>query len=38
MKFLKKNKEKLQTDLWVIIDGPRHVSGKKMISFGYAVM
>ena len=32
--ILKKNKEKLQTDLWVIIDGPRHVSGKKMISFG----
>jgi len=28
------NKEKLQSDLWVIIDGPRHVSGKKMISFG----
>lgn len=32
--ILKKNKEKLQTDLWVIIDGPRHASGKKMISFG----
>jgi len=32
--IFKKNKEKLQTDLWVIIDGPRHVSGKKMISFG----
>jgi acetylornithine deacetylase/succinyl-diaminopimelate desuccinylase-like protein len=29
-----KYKEKLQTDLWVIVDGPRHVSGKKMISFG----
>src|SRR6185503_3251875 len=29
-----KNKDKLQTDLWIIIDGPRHVSGKKMISFG----
>src|SRR6478736_4619158 len=32
--IFKKNKEKLQTDLWVIIDGPRHASGKKMISFG----
>ena len=32
--IFKKNKDKLQTDLWVIIDGPRHVSGKKMISFG----
>jgi acetylornithine deacetylase/succinyl-diaminopimelate desuccinylase-like protein len=28
------NKEKLKSDLWVIIDGPRHVTGKKMISFG----
>jgi len=32
--IFKKHKVKLQTDLWVIIDGPRHVSGKKMISFG----
>ena len=32
--IFKKHKEKLQTDLWVIIDGPRHASGKKMISFG----
>jgi len=32
--IFKKHKERLQTDLWVIIDGPRHVSGKKMISFG----
>ena len=32
--IFKKNKEKLQTDLWIIVDGPRHVSGKKMISFG----
>jgi acetylornithine deacetylase/succinyl-diaminopimelate desuccinylase-like protein len=32
--IFQKNKDKLQTDLWVIIDGPRHVSGKKMISFG----
>jgi acetylornithine deacetylase/succinyl-diaminopimelate desuccinylase-like protein len=29
-----KHKDKLQTDLWVIIDGPRHVSGKKLICFG----
>jgi len=29
-----KHKEKLESDLWIIIDGPRHVSGKKMISFG----
>ena len=32
--IFRKNKEKLQTDLWVIVDGPRHASGKKMISFG----
>lgn len=32
--IFKKNKYKLQTDLWIIVDGPRHVSGKKMISFG----
>jgi acetylornithine deacetylase/succinyl-diaminopimelate desuccinylase-like protein len=32
--IFRKHKEKLETDLWVIIDGPRHVSGKKMISFG----
>jgi len=32
--IFKKHKDKLQTDLWIIIDGPRHVSGKKMISFG----
>ena len=32
--IFRKHKEKLGTDLWVIIDGPRHVSGKKMISFG----
>jgi acetylornithine deacetylase/succinyl-diaminopimelate desuccinylase-like protein len=28
------NKEKLQADIWIIVDGPRDVSGKKMISFG----
>ena len=29
-----RNKEKLLSDLWVIVDGPRHVSGKKMVQFG----
>ena len=28
------NKAKLAADLWVIIDGPRHVSGKKLVTFG----
>lgn len=28
------NKEKLNSDLWLIVDGPRHVSGKKLLSFG----
>ncbi len=28
------NKEKLQADIWIIVDGPRDVSGKKLISFG----
>ncbi|HEY6975593.1 MAG TPA: M20/M25/M40 family metallo-hydrolase [Chitinophagaceae bacterium] len=28
------NKEKLEADVWIIVDGPRDVSGKKMISFG----
>lgn len=32
--IFQKHKEKLQTDLWIIADGPRHVSGKKMIVFG----
>ena len=32
--IFRKNKGKLDTDLWIIVDGPRHVSGKKMISFG----
>lgn len=27
-------KEKLKADLWVICDGPRHVSGKKLVNFG----
>ena len=29
-----KHKEKLQADLWIIADGPQHVSGKKMVVFG----
>ncbi len=32
--IFQRHKEKLQTDLWIVADGPRHVSGKKMISFG----
>lgn len=28
------NKEKLLCDVWIIADGPRHVSGKKMVQFG----
>ena len=32
--IFKKNKEKLAADLWIIADGPRHVSGKKMVVFG----
>jgi acetylornithine deacetylase/succinyl-diaminopimelate desuccinylase-like protein len=29
-----KHKDKLAADLWIIADGPRHVSGKKLITFG----
>lgn len=29
-----KNRELLNADLWVIVDGPRHVSGKKILLFG----
>lgn len=29
-----KHREKLNADIWVIVDGPRHVSGKKMVLFG----
>ena len=32
--YFQKYKEKLQADLWIIADGPRHVSGKKLIAFG----
>lgn len=28
------NKEKLISDVWIISDGPRHVSGKKLVQFG----
>ena len=27
-------KDKLKTDLWIISDGPRHISGKKQVVFG----
>ena len=29
-----KYKDKLKADLWIICDGPRHISGKKQIVFG----
>jgi acetylornithine deacetylase/succinyl-diaminopimelate desuccinylase-like protein len=29
-----KHKDKLAADIWIISDGPRHVSGKKLIQFG----
>ena len=29
-----KHKDKLASDIWVIADGPRHVSGKRMVQFG----
>jgi len=32
--IFEKNKDRLAADLWVIVDGPRHVSGKKMVGFG----
>jgi acetylornithine deacetylase/succinyl-diaminopimelate desuccinylase-like protein len=32
--IFKKYKDKLASDLWIICDGPRHVSGKKMVVFG----
>ena len=31
--IFEQNKDKL-ADLWVIVDGPRHVSGKKIVVFG----
>jgi acetylornithine deacetylase/succinyl-diaminopimelate desuccinylase-like protein len=32
--ILQKHRDKLQSDLWIIADGPRHVSGKKLVQFG----
>lgn len=32
--IFRKHRDKLASDLWVIADGPRHVSGKKLVSFG----
>ncbi len=32
--IFQKHQEKLQSDLWIIADGPRHVSGKKIVQFG----
>ena len=32
--IFKKYKNQLPSDLWIICDGPRHVSGKKMVVFG----
>ena len=32
--IFKNNKEKLQADVWIVVDGPRDVSGKKTIVFG----
>ena len=29
-----KHRDKLASDLWIIADGPRHVSGKRVIQFG----
>ncbi|MGH6629428.1 MAG: M20/M25/M40 family metallo-hydrolase, partial [Burkholderiales bacterium] len=32
--LLQLHRAKLQGDLWIICDGPRHVSGRKMVVFG----
>lgn len=32
--IFQKYKKELAADVWIIIDGPRHVSGRKTISFG----
>jgi acetylornithine deacetylase/succinyl-diaminopimelate desuccinylase-like protein len=32
--IFKRNKELLKADLWIICDGPRHISGKKQVLFG----
>ena len=32
--ILRKHRAKLGGDLWIIADGPRHVSGRKVVQFG----
>jgi acetylornithine deacetylase/succinyl-diaminopimelate desuccinylase-like protein len=32
--IFEKNRSKLQADMWIIADGPRHVSGRKVVQFG----
>jgi acetylornithine deacetylase/succinyl-diaminopimelate desuccinylase-like protein len=32
--IFEQNKSRLSADCWIIIDGPRHISGRKTISFG----
>jgi acetylornithine deacetylase/succinyl-diaminopimelate desuccinylase-like protein len=32
--IFRRYKEKLKADLWIICDGPRHISGKKQVVFG----
>lgn len=32
--ILRKHRAKLGADLWIIADGPRHVSGRKVVQFG----
>ncbi len=32
--IFKKNQDLLKADLWVICDGPRHISGRKQVLFG----
>ena len=32
--IFEKHRDKLASDLWIIADGPRHVSGKKIVQFG----
>ena len=32
--ILEKHKAKLKSDCWIFVDGPMHVSGKKMVVFG----
>jgi len=32
--IFEKNRSRLQADIWIIADGPRHVSGRKVVQFG----